>query len=167
MAELVRRNRGKAPADLVLAGYSGWGASTAGSGSDRATLGPSLFELGRLDDQHLWALYRGATVFAFPSLHEGFGLPIIEALNQGTALICSDLPVMHEIAASAALYVPASDVQAWADAIDALLTDQRARRELAERGHSRTKKFTVARQLEGTYSVYVEAGGSAYDADKS
>jgi alpha-1,3-rhamnosyl/mannosyltransferase len=161
MAQLCRRHGGTAPADLVLAGYQGWISNAMVAPTDLAILGANLRELGRISDEQLWALYAGATVFAFPSLHEGFGLPVVEALSQGTALVCSDIPVLREVAGSAALYVSPTDVQAWADAIDSLLTDDHARRLLEESGPPRSSRFTAQRQLEGTHAVYREAAGSA------
>ena len=79
-ATLARR--GAAPT-LVLAGYAGWRNSKVISPDDRAVLGPALREVGRLPQPELNALYASATLFAFPSLHEGFGLPVLEAMAAG------------------------------------------------------------------------------------
>ena len=57
----------------------------------------------------LLALYRGADLFAFPSLHEGFGLPVLEAMAQGTAVLCSDIPVLREVGGDARGFVTAND----------------------------------------------------------
>ena len=71
---------------------------------------------GQVGPGELRALYRGAEVFALPSRHEGFGLPVLEAMAQETPVLCSDLPVLREIAGDAATYVPVGDVDVWADA---------------------------------------------------
>jgi glycosyltransferase involved in cell wall biosynthesis len=69
--------------------------------------------LSSLDDRHLAALYRRAAVVALPSDREGFGLPVVEALRSGTAVIASDLAVLREVGGEAARYCPAGDVSAW------------------------------------------------------
>ena len=72
-------------ARLVLAGYPGWLSDGLIDPGDRDALGDRLRQLGQVDEVDLWALYAGATVFALPSRHEGFGLPVLEAMSQGTA----------------------------------------------------------------------------------
>lgn len=79
--------------------------------SDRVTV------LSSLDDRHLAALYRRAVVVALPSDREGFGLPVVEALRSGTAVIASDLAVLREVGGEAARYCPAGDVSAWSEAL--------------------------------------------------
>jgi glycosyltransferase involved in cell wall biosynthesis len=84
--------------------------------SDRITILPTL------DDRHLAAVYRRASVLALPSDREGFGLPVLEALRCGTAVVASDLAVLREVGAVAARYCPPGDVAAWARAVgDAIL----------------------------------------------
>ena len=63
-----------------------------------------------MSEEELWALYGGATVFAFPSRHEGFGLPVLEAMSQGTPVVASDIPALREVAGGAARLVPPGDV---------------------------------------------------------
>ena len=60
---------------------------------------------------------RAPTCYAFPSLHEGFGIPVLEAMAQGTPVLCSDIPALREVAGDAARFVPASDVDAWVAAL--------------------------------------------------
>ena len=109
-AKLARR--GEAPT-LVLAGYAGWRNTNVISPGDRAALGEALREVGRVPEPELQALYAGATVFAFPSLHEGFGLPVLEAMAAGVPVIASDIPAIREVAGDAAMLVPATDADAW------------------------------------------------------
>ena len=72
-----------------------------------ASLGERIRVLGRVDDADLFPLYRGAALFALPSRHEGFGLPVLEAMGQGTPVLCSDVPPLVELVGAAAELVPA------------------------------------------------------------
>ncbi len=72
---------------------------------------------GFIDDEHLPAVYAEAEVFVFPSLYEGFGLPLIEAISQGTHVLASDIPIFHEIAGACATYASPKNLDAFADAL--------------------------------------------------
>ena len=128
----MRRRRSHGPpsvrdVQLVLAGYPGWLNRDVLSAADAASLGSVMHQLGAVDDDELWCLYSGATVFAFPSRHEGFGLPVLEAMSQGTAVLASDIPAIREVTGGGARLVAAGDVEAWADALEDLLVDEPAR----------------------------------------
>ena len=112
----LRSRRAAGPAEqplLVLAGYPGWSSDDLLAPPDRAALGSELRQLGPVGEAELWSLYGGASVFAFPSRHEGFGLPVLEAMSQGTAVVASDIPPIREIAGGVARLVAAGDVDAW------------------------------------------------------
>jgi glycosyltransferase involved in cell wall biosynthesis len=87
-------------------------------------------------DEWLPAVYRAASVFAFPSLAEGYGLPVLEAMAAGVPVVMSDIRVMAEVAGSAALMVPPRDVAGWASAITAVLSDAALAGRLAEAGRA-------------------------------
>ncbi|HEX4090950.1 MAG TPA: glycosyltransferase family 1 protein [Trebonia sp.] len=87
-------------------------------------------------DELLPAVYRAASVFAFPSLSEGYGLPALEALAAGVPSVVSDIPVLAEVTAGAALLVPPGDVGAWARALETLLADHAVRGRLAAAGRA-------------------------------
>jgi glycosyltransferase involved in cell wall biosynthesis len=159
VAAMARRAaRGAPRVPLVLAGYDGWLADRL-PGEARAALGDDLVELGRLGEAELWGAYRAATVFAFPSRHEGFGLPPLEAMSQGTPVVASDLPATREVLGDAAVLAPAGDEAAWADALDALLSDDAERARRATAGETRAARFGVDRFVEATRAVYREATG--------
>jgi glycosyltransferase involved in cell wall biosynthesis len=166
MATLRRRHRspgiGAPPmseVQLVLAGYPGWLNRDLLPADDAAVLGSDIHQLGVVDDNELWSLYSGATVFAFPSRHEGFGLPVLEAMSQGTAVLASDIAAIREVAGGAARLVAPDDVEAWADALEDLLGNETARRRLAAAGRERARRFELATTITAIQAVYRELLG--------
>jgi glycosyltransferase involved in cell wall biosynthesis len=113
--------------------------------------------LGWVDDDELEGLYRAATCFVFPSLAEGFGLPVLEALVRGTPVACSRIGPLEEVAGEAALYFEPTDTEDMARAIELLLGDADLRARLAESGRERAKQFTWARTAEATIASYERA----------
>ena len=91
--------------------------------------------LGRVPDEVLPALDSGARALLLPSLREGLGLTALEAMACGAPVVASDGGALPETVGDAGLVVPARDVAAWTDALDAISTDDGLCRELVERGH--------------------------------
>jgi glycosyltransferase involved in cell wall biosynthesis len=162
VADLVGRRPDLGDVVLVLAGYSGWLGATAVDAGARDRLGASLHEVGRVTEEQLWELYAGATAFVFPSVHEGFGLPVVEAMSQGIPVVCSDLPVLREVAGDAAVFVPPRDAPAWADVLEGLLDDDTLAHRLARKGLERAPQFTATRQVAATVGVYREVLGFSH-----
>lgn len=102
---------------------------------DSLDLGDRVLRLARLSDKELIDLYRHATVFAFPSVVEGFGLPILEAMAAGVPVVASDASAVVEASAGGALIVPARDPHAWAESLEQVLVDVDLGARLRERGH--------------------------------
>jgi glycosyltransferase involved in cell wall biosynthesis len=146
---------GPAPV-LVLAGYPGWQNSALFPAEERARLGPGFRQIGRVTDAELWALYSGAALFAFPSRHEGFGLPVLEAMAAGAPVVAADIAAIREVAGDAAVLVPPGDAGAWAEAIEALLADAPRRQGMAEQGRRRAEHFSWAATAAATLEVYRE-----------
>jgi glycosyltransferase involved in cell wall biosynthesis len=96
---------------------------------------------GYVADETLALLYRRAKAFVFPSLHEGFGLPVLEAMAAGTPVITSRRSALPEVGADAALYVDAEDEEAICVAIERVLSDPVLRSELVEKGRTWSAKF--------------------------
>ena len=144
---------------LVLAGPIGWLADNLISGADRARLKDRIRIVGRVSESELRALYAGADVFAFPSRHEGFGLPVLEAMVQGACVICSDIDALREVAAGAARFVPPSDVDAWVDNLGELLSQPSSRAALGVAGRIRAGDFSWEATVTATRAVYAEAVG--------
>lgn len=142
------------PHDLVLAGPRGWLSESDAVARRASVLGRRVRFTGPLSSDELRALYRGADLFALPSRHEGFGLPALEAMAQGTAVACSDLPVLREISGGRARFVTPGDVDGWADALVTLLGDAAARTALGEAGRVHALGFTWAKSCAQHVEVY-------------
>ena len=110
--------------------------------------------LGWVGDPDLEGLYRAAALFAFPSVAEGFGLPVLEAMARGVPVACARASSLPEIAGDAARYFDPLDVDAIAAALDELLTDREAAARLAQAGSERARGFTWERAAQGTLRSY-------------
>jgi glycosyltransferase involved in cell wall biosynthesis len=119
---------------LVIAGQDGWGAEALTDAVGRSRHTDRIVRPGWVDDGDRAALLRGAAVFAYPSLYEGFGLPPIEAMNAGVPVVTTRAGSLPEVCGDGADLVPVGDVAALAEALDRLLTDPRHRQELVGRG---------------------------------
>lgn len=122
-----------------------------------ADLPPSVVLTGYVADEHLPALYGGADVFAFPSLYEGFGLPVLEAMACGTAVLTSNVTSLPEVAGDAALLVDPYSVESIAAGLHELLANTALRYSLAKQGQIRAGAFTWERAAEATWQVLHEA----------
>lgn len=139
------------PHRLVLAGPAGWGVTAGLAEAAEANAPPgSLRLVGLVSAADLAGLYRGASLFCFPSLHEGFGLPVLEAMAQGTPVLCSTASSLPEVAGPAARYVADGGPEAWAAAVVDLLADYEALNELARAGPGRAAGFTWSACAEAT-----------------
>jgi glycosyltransferase involved in cell wall biosynthesis len=112
---------------------------------------------GFVDDDELAALYRGAIALVMPSIEEGFGLPAVEAMACGTAVITSNAPALVEITGDAALHADARDAGAIANAMTRLANDEALRGDLASRGIARARQFTWRMCAEKTREAYERA----------
>jgi glycosyltransferase involved in cell wall biosynthesis len=120
---------------LVVAGRPGWNG-------DRPPQGPGVKVLGHVDDATLAGLYQGAALLAFPSLYEGFGLPLLDAMSRGLPALVGDRGALPELAGEAALAVDAESSAAIADGLQRLLTDAALRKRLGAAGRRRAKAYS-------------------------
>ena len=141
---------------LVIAGKRGWHSEPFFERLQALGLMDQVQLLGFVADENLPALYSLAEVFAFPSIYEGFGLPVLEAMACGAPVICSDTSSLPEVVDEAAILRPPTDVRAWTQALSQLTADIAQRAELRARGLKQAARFTWENTARETYEVYRE-----------
>jgi glycosyltransferase involved in cell wall biosynthesis len=141
---------------LVLVGEKGWLYQEIFNAVQRPGLAENVMFLGFVDDADLPAIYSLAELFVFPSLYEGFGLPVLEAMACGCPVVCSNASSLPEVAGDAALLVPPTDVDALTDAMAQVPGDAALRSRLIEAGYAQASRFTweaAARQTRELYQL--------------
>jgi glycosyltransferase involved in cell wall biosynthesis len=96
------------------------------------------------------------TMFVYPSVYEGFGIPVLEAMGCGTPVLCSDASSLPEVAGDGGILLPAGDPAAWAEAIARLTESPELRRELREKGFRNASRFRWEETARRTWEVYRE-----------
>lgn len=142
---------------LVVAGPAGSASNQLAAEIATLGLGERVVLTGRVDDATLSGLYHHARALCMTSREEGFGLPIVEAMQRGLPLIVSDLPALREVAGPAALFAQPGDVAAFASAIESVLTDEARAAGLREAGRTRGRHFSLERTVAGTIAAYEQA----------
>ncbi len=156
-----RRFGALAALSLVLAGVDrGVSDGLCAMASD-AGAPDAVVALGPVDEDRLHALYRGAIALAYPSLYEGFGLPLVEAMACGTPVLASHEASIPEVLGGAGLLLDPRDAGAWRDAIVRVVNDASLRDDLRARGLARAATYTWQRTARMTLDVYREAAGAA------
>ena len=145
---------------LVLAGMKGWLHDEIVSQVRALGLEGQVLLPGYVPEDDLPALLSGALAFVFPSLYEGFGLPVLEAMACGTPVICSNTSSLPEVAGDAALLVDPHDVESLARAMLRLLMNGHLRSELAARGLEQARRFSWRRCARETLAVLEAAAGA-------
>ncbi len=151
---------GKTDAPLVVGGKPDHGfpdtlRAARRSGTDRVRW------VGLIPDADLPYFFSGAACFVYPSLFEGFGLPVLEAMSCGTPVVTSDRTALPELAGAAGLLVDPESVDALTEAIRRVLTDESLAAELGRRGLERSRRFSWSETARRTLTVYREALGQA------
>ena len=140
------------PITLVIGGT--WDERFPQAQQRAKELNASVRFIGQVNDDDLPALYSGATVFAFPSFYEGFGLPPLEAMACGTPVICSNTSSLPEVVGDAALQVNPNDVNEIAAAIARVLDDPGLRDEMRDKSLARAAQFSWERTARETLAIY-------------
>ncbi len=139
---------------LVIAGGTGWLNSNIYSFVKEQRLEQRVKFLGYVDDSDLPILYSCCDVFVYPSLYEGFGLPVIEAMACGVPVITSQVSSLSEVAGDSAVYVDPYNVRSICDAMMEVLTKQDKNLELRKKGMKQSKGFSWAKTARETLSLY-------------
>jgi len=140
--------------DLAIVGQPAWRYEAEAALVQSLGLYGCVRFLGYVPDDDLPALYSAATVFAYPSLYEGFGLPVLESMACGTPVVTSNVSATAEVAGGAALLVDPRDTRALAGALGRLLSDEALRGELRARGLERASQFSWERAARETQLIY-------------
>jgi glycosyltransferase involved in cell wall biosynthesis len=142
---------------LVIVGAPKWKYTPIFDKLQQLQLASEVHFTGHVADEDLPALYNGAAVFVFPSLYEGFGLPVLEAMACGVPVITSNCSSLPEVAGDAALLVEPRDVNAIAAAMRRVLEEFDVAAELRAKGLARARQFTWERTAKETIAVYTKA----------
>jgi glycosyltransferase involved in cell wall biosynthesis len=144
------------PWRLVLAGSAGFGAGEILSRIDQSAAQSRIDVLGFVDDSQLGELYGRASIFVFPSLDEGFGMPVLDAMAAGVPVICSNAAAMPEVVGDAAMMVDPHSTESIAGALERVIIDEAVRERLRSLGKNRASRFSWEKAVEETWGVYQE-----------
>jgi len=142
---------------LVVAGAQAWNSSPIYDLVRRLSLEKNVIFTGFVSEGDKVGLYNLASSYAFPSLVEGFGLPVLEAFACGTPVVTSNVTAMPEVAGNAALLVNPLDIEQMADALYKTLSDDALRSDLIRKGLRRAQEFTWKKAAQKTLKVYEKA----------
>jgi glycosyltransferase involved in cell wall biosynthesis len=151
---LCRQRRPDANLRLVIAGARGWRENAIFQTVRDLRLQEVVLFLGNVETEELRWLYNACRIYINPSLYEGFGLPVLEALACAAPTLIADTSSLPEVADTAAIAVPPLDVQAWADSILNLWHDEQRRTELAQLGPAQAARFSWQRAARETLALY-------------
>jgi O-antigen biosynthesis alpha-1,2-mannosyltransferase len=141
---------------LVLAGSFGFGAEEILDRIKASRRQRDIEVLGYVPDRTLEDLYRRASIFAFPSLDEGFGMPVLDAMARGVPVLASNVAAMPEVAGDAAVLVNPTDVSCIRDGLGRLIHEKALRAQLVQKGLERSQGFNWENAVEQTWKVYQE-----------
>lgn len=141
---------------LVLAGSTGYGGERIAARIAASPAGERIRQLGYVDDDAKAKLYRTAHALAFPSLDEGFGIPILEAMSASLPVLTSNCSAMPEVAGDAAVLVDPHNSAAIAEGLERIVEDEDLRQSLREKGLARAAEFTWPQAAEKMLALYRE-----------
>lgn len=147
------------PWRLVLAGSAGYGAEQIRARIEASPARDRIDTPGWVPPKQLEELYRRASVFAFPSLDEGFGIPVLEAMAHGLPVIASNRPALAEACGRAAVLVDPLDEESIKDGLERLIGEAPLRERLIAAGRQHAAEFSWERAVEKTWQVYSELAG--------
>jgi len=152
---------GKVDYQFVIAGGKGWKNESFDTALKRLNIDDRLVVTGYVAEEDLLPLYQGADVFLYPSLYEGFGLPVLEAMASGVPVVTSNTSSLPEVAGDAALLVKPMEVFDIYEAMEALATRPDLREECRRKGFKRSRIFTWEETARKTLTLYQKVLGEA------
>jgi len=161
LLEAFARIRDKVPHQLVLTGSKSWKDRSVYEAIDRLGLAGRIEQLGYVGAEDMPALYSLADVYAYPSLYEGFGLPVLEAMQCGCPVVASTATSIPEVAGEAAISFDPLDVDSIAEAMHRVLTDPATRDKLVASGARRAAEFSWRRCAEAMWRTIRETVGQS------
>jgi glycosyltransferase involved in cell wall biosynthesis len=147
---LLKENHPEIKAKLVLIGQAGFGYDEIKYIIEEYNLNSEVMMLGWVSEADLPAIYNGAAAFVFPSRHEGFGIPVMQALACGLPTAVSDIPVLREVAGEAAIYFDKDRKEDIAEKLRTIIVDENLRSKLTENGLKRAEQFSWKKCAEET-----------------
>ena len=148
------RKKVRADWKLVITGKKGWYYEGLFEAVQRLGLERSVVFTGYIDDREKPLLYNAASIFTFPSLYEGAGLPPLEAMSCGVPTISSNTSSLPEMVGKGGILLSPTDAQGWTNALVSLMTDVSLRREIGGRGKKQARRFSWERTARETVRVY-------------
>lgn len=145
---------------LVIAGKKGWLYESILSSPERLGIKDKVVFLDFVPDEDLPLLYKGAICYMLPSLYEGFGLPILEAMKYGCPVITSNVSSMPEAGGNAALYIDPTDVDSILDKMKKIIVNEKLRSELIDKGKKQVDRFSWEKAAKETLAVLEEVAKS-------
>jgi glycosyltransferase involved in cell wall biosynthesis len=156
LLQAFARLEGNDDALLVVVGHAGRDQDALRARAAALGIGARVVFTGWIDDADLEGFYAAASVFVYPTLMEGFGMPVLEAMRRETPVACSNVSALPEVAGDAAEYFDPYDVDSIAGALKRLLESPERRAELVERGRARSRRFSWEDTARETLAVYRE-----------
>lgn len=144
---------------LVIAGADGWGAEDVDKAISQVQYSQRIVRLGRVSDDARHALLSGASVFAYPSVYEGFGLPPLEAMAAGAPVVASAIGALRETLGDSALLIEPGNLDALAGALEEVLDRAQVAHNLSVRGRAHASKYSWAACAEGLAALYRVSAG--------
>ncbi len=144
---------------LILAGSYGYGSEEALAAIEASPRRRDIAVPGYVSREALEQLYRRASIFAFPSFDEGFGMPVLEAMSRGVPVLTSNGSALREVAGDAAWLVDPHDPDSMAEGLVRVTENSELRKELSAKGRARSREFSWEQAVESTWGVYRELTG--------
>ncbi|MFN2118527.1 MAG: glycosyltransferase family 4 protein [Candidatus Promineifilaceae bacterium] len=145
---------GSYPHNLFIAGGKGWLEDNMMAEAARQGIADRVRFLGFIADEHLSALYSAASLFLFPSLYEGFGLPVLEAMACGVPAVISNSSSLPEVGGEAALHLDPRQPEAWSEGMDRVLSDPGLAAAMVDAGFEQVQRFSWEKSAQELLDIY-------------